>query len=155
MVLQSEAELLAEKKCVAHLTGEVIIMLPLTYTHAHQNHKYSMLIHLKDILLKKFLPHFARVLQSAIYPGTQCFLEKCRSYHTKVVFRIFAWYQADILRESTSGGNTVTTRNFNLCRRINLQLLIVLICSKVTNLRQLISLKWCSGNLYARRNMYI
>lgn len=106
LILQSEAELLAEKKCVAHLTGEVIIMLLLTYTHAH-THQNCKIPHINPfwsiLLLTKFLLYLCRVLQSAIYPGTRCFLEKCRINCTKVIYKIFAWYLPDTLNVLTSG----------------------------------------------------
>lgn len=71
--LQTEQELLAEKKCVAHLTGEVYIFLIFFY------HKIALLFVNTTKINIVFYPLFLfRALLFVIYQRTRCFPEKCK-----------------------------------------------------------------------------
>lgn len=67
MEFQSEAELLAEKRCVAHLTGEV-----------HVKWSYFFLIVTSTPSASNICFIICRVPVTVIYLRTQCFQERCK-----------------------------------------------------------------------------
>lgn len=72
IVLQTEAELLAEKRCVAHLTGEVNVVIFSPLLPSVNNIRVIFICYALFYL-------FFRESLFVIYPRIRCFLERCNT----------------------------------------------------------------------------